>query len=42
MAVSNIVNTSAEKVGDIDLKDELFTVEVQTGILHDVVRMQRA
>ena len=42
MAVSDIVNTSAEKVGDIDLKDELFTVEVQTGILHDVVCMQRA
>jgi large subunit ribosomal protein L4 len=42
MVVSDIVNTSAEKVGDIDLKDELFTVEVQTGILHDVVRMQRA
>lgn len=42
MAVSDIVNTSAEKVGDIDLKDELFSIEVQTGILHDVVRMQRA
>jgi len=42
MAVSDIVNTSAEKVGDIDLKDELFTVEVQTGILHDIVCMQRA
>ena len=42
MAVSDIVNTSAEKVGDIELKDELFTVEVQPGILHDVVCMQRA
>jgi large subunit ribosomal protein L4 len=42
MAVSDIVNTSAQKVGDIDLKDELFTVEVQTGILHDIVCMQRA
>ncbi|MCL7487913.1 MAG: 50S ribosomal protein L4 [Desulfobulbaceae bacterium] len=42
MAVCDIVNTSAQKVGDIELKDELFTVEVQTGILHDVVCMQRA
>ena len=42
MAVCDVVNTSAEKVGDIELKDELFTVEVQPGILHDVVCMQRA
>ncbi len=42
MAVCDIVNTSAEKVGDIELKDELFAVDVQTGILHDVVQMQRA
>lgn len=42
MAVSEIVNTSAEKVGDIDLNDALFTVEVKPSILHDVVCMQRA
>jgi large subunit ribosomal protein L4 len=42
MAVSNIVNTSAEKVGDIDLNDALFAVEVKPSILHDVVCMQRA
>ena len=42
MAVCEIVNTSAKKVGDIELKDELFAVEVQPGILHDVVCMQRA
>jgi large subunit ribosomal protein L4 len=42
MAVCDIVNTSAEKVGDVELKDEVFAVEVQIGILHDVVRMQRA
>ncbi len=42
MAVCEVVNTSAEKVGDIELKDELFAVEVKAGILHDVVCMQRA
>jgi len=42
MAVCDVVNTSAEKVGDIELKDELFAVAVQPGILHDVVCMQRA
>jgi len=42
MAVCDIVNTSAKKVGDIELNEDLFTVEVQPGILHDVVCMQRA
>jgi len=42
MAVCEVVNTSAEKVGDVELKDEIFAVEVQPGILHDVVCMQRA
>lgn len=42
MAVCDVVNISAKKVDDIELKDELFGVEVQPGILHDVVCMQRA
>jgi len=42
MAVCDIVDTSAKKVGDIELNEDLFTVEVQPGILHDVVCMQRA
>lgn len=42
MAVCEVVNTSAKKVGDVELKDEIFAVEVQPGILHDVVCMQRA
>ncbi len=42
MAVCDVVNTSAEKVGDIELTDGLFAVEVQPGILHEVVCMQRA
>jgi large subunit ribosomal protein L4 len=42
MAVCDVLNTQAEKVGEIDLNDELFAVEVKTGILHEVVCMQRA
>lgn len=42
MAVCEVLNSLAEKVGEIDLNDALFRVEVNTGILHEVVCMQRA
>lgn len=42
MAVCDVLNTRAEKVGEIDLNDALFNVEVNTGILHEIVCMQRA
>ncbi|MDR2550035.1 MAG: 50S ribosomal protein L4 [Desulfobulbus sp.] len=42
MAVCDVLNTRAEKVGEIELNDLLFGVEVNTGILHEVVCMQRA
>ncbi|MGD9949017.1 MAG: 50S ribosomal protein L4 [Desulfobulbus sp.] len=42
MAVCEILNTQAEKVGEIELNDTVFAVEVNTGILHEVVCMQRA
>jgi len=42
MAVCDVLNTRAEKVGEIELNDLLFNVEVNTGILHEVVCMQRA
>jgi len=42
MAVCDVVNSSAEKVGEIELNDSLFNVEVNESVLHDVVRMQRA
>jgi large subunit ribosomal protein L4 len=42
MAVCDVVNTSAEKVGEVEVNDTIFGVEVNTGVLHDVVRMQRA
>ena len=42
MAVCEVLYSLAEKVGEIDLNDALFSVEVNTGILHEVVCMQRA
>jgi large subunit ribosomal protein L4 len=42
MAVCDVFNTQSEKVGEVELNDALFGVEVNTGILHEVVCMQRA
>jgi large subunit ribosomal protein L4 len=42
MATIEIYNTKNEKIGDVELKDELFGVEIKTHILHDIVRMQLA
>lgn len=42
MAVTEIYNTSKEKVGEIDLNDQLVKLEVNPHLLHDIVRMQRA
>ena len=42
MAVCDIVNNLAEKVGELELNDQLFSVEVNESVLHDVVVMQRA
>lgn len=42
MSVCDVMNTSAEKVAEIEVSDNLFAVPVNTGILHEVVCMQRA
>lgn len=42
MSTVNVVNTKNEKVGEIELNDEVFNLEVKEYLLHDVVRMQRA
>lgn len=42
MAVCDVVNIHADKVGEIDLNDSIFDIEVNVGILHEVVCMQRA
>ncbi len=42
MAVCDVLNTSAEKVAEIEINDKIFAVVVNTDILNDVVVMQRA
>ncbi|MEW6429634.1 MAG: 50S ribosomal protein L4 [Thermodesulfobacteriota bacterium] len=42
MAVAAVVNIDKQKVGEIELNDAVFSVEVKQGILHDIVRMQLA
>ncbi len=42
MAVCDVVNNAAEKIGEIEVRDALLQVEVKTAVLHEVVCMQRA
>ncbi|WP_417909375.1 50S ribosomal protein L4 [Candidatus Electronema sp. PJ] len=42
MSVCDVMNTLAQKVAEIEVSDNLFGVSVNTGILHEVVCMQRA
>lgn len=42
MAVCDILNTAAEKVGETEVSDAIFNVEVNQSVLHDVVKMQLA
>ncbi len=42
MSTVDIVNTSNEKVGEIELNADIFDLTVKEHLLHDVVRMQRA
>lgn len=42
MAVMQVFNINKEKVGDVELNDALFGVEVNAHLLHDIVQMQRA
>lgn len=42
MAVTEVYNIKKEKVGDLELDEALFGVEVNPHLLHDIVRMQRA
>ena len=42
MAVTEVYNTDNKKVGEVELNDALFGLEVKKHILHDVVKMQLA
>ena len=42
MAVAEVFNTENKKVGEVELNEALFGLEVKKHILHDVVKMQLA
>ncbi len=42
MAVTDILNCKAEKVSQMELPDEIFNVQVNSNVLHEVVTMQLA
>jgi large subunit ribosomal protein L4 len=42
MAMTQVVNIKNEKVGEVELNDALFGLEVNPHLLHDIVRMQLA
>lgn len=42
MSTVEVKNINNEKVGEIELDDQIFNIEIKGYLLHDVVRMQRA
>ncbi len=42
MALVDVYNVNKEKVGEVDLKEDIFGVEVTPYLLHEVVVWQRA
>jgi large subunit ribosomal protein L4 len=42
MALIDVFNVNKEKVGEVDLKEDIFGVEVKSYVLHEVVVWQRA
>ena len=42
MAGVDVLNIKGEKISQIELKDEIFSVPVKSSILHEVVKMQLA
>ncbi len=42
MARADVLNVQGEKVGDVEIRDEIFMCEVKPHLIHDVIRMQQA
>jgi large subunit ribosomal protein L4 len=42
MAKANVFDIKGEKVGEVDIKDEIFNCEVKPHLIHEVVTMQLA
>jgi large subunit ribosomal protein L4 len=42
MAMTDLIDIKGEKVGEVEIKDEVFNCEVKPYLIHDVVKMQLA
>jgi large subunit ribosomal protein L4 len=42
MALADLLDIKGEKVGEVEIKDEVFGVEIKPYLVHDVVKMQLA
>ena len=42
MAMTDLIDMKGEKVGEVEIKDEIFNCEVKPYLIHDVVKMQLA
>lgn len=42
MAKADLLNIKAEKIGEIEIKDEVFNCDVKPHLIHDVIKMQLA
>jgi len=42
MAIAEVIDIKGEKVGEVEIKDEVFGADVKTHLMYDVVRMQLA
>ncbi|HVN97497.1 MAG TPA: 50S ribosomal protein L4 [Syntrophorhabdaceae bacterium] len=42
MAVTELLDMKGAKVGEVEIKDEIFNCEVKAHLIHDVVKMQLA
>ena len=42
MATADLMNINGEKIGEVEIKDEVFNVEIRPHLIHDVIKMQLA
>jgi large subunit ribosomal protein L4 len=42
MAMTDLIDIKGDKVGEVEIKDEVFNCEVKPYLIHDVVKMQLA
>jgi len=42
MAIAELLDIKGEKIGEVEIKDDVFGVDVKPHLIHDVVRMQLA